>query len=99
MRADLRASLLATAIFTSLTGIALAESDAGKDAGAGQVSGHGDAGVSIDSIGAGGLTGTGATKDGARTGASSGNPTTDSAGSSDASHRGSSASPAPGTTR
>ncbi|GEP07093.1 hypothetical protein MOX02_51310 [Methylobacterium oxalidis] len=99
MRADIRAPLLATAILTSIAGIALAEGAANKSAGAGQAGGRGDVGTSSGSMGAGGMTGTGATKDGARTGTGVGGSTTGSDGASGASHGSSPAAPAPGTTR
>ena len=100
MEADLRARLLAGAILASVTGIVLAQGRANKDAEAGQPGGRGDAGASTQSLGAGGLTGTGATQDGARTGASGTNPATGTSGAAGTSSPASnSASPAPGTTR
>lgn len=98
MRVDLRTLVFATALLASVTGIALAEGSVSKKEGMGQANARSDIGASTQSVGAGGLTGTGATKDGARTGASGSNPAADSSGSADTPSRdGSSA--APGTTR
>ncbi|MGT2480083.1 hypothetical protein ACU4GR_17305 [Methylobacterium oryzae CBMB20] len=65
MRASHRTILLATAMLAGLAGTAAAAE--GKDTGM-SAGGRGETGAPTTSEGAGGLSGTGAVKDGARTG-------------------------------
>ena len=68
MRAFGRAILLGAALLTGLAGSAVAAEDKGAASKA-PARGQNEPGPSTDSVGAGGLTGSAATKDGARTGA------------------------------
>lgn len=71
MRASGRAIVAGTALLTCLAGSAGAAEDRGAAGSKGSGTGtpaHGQAGSSTGSVGAGGLTGSAATTDGARTG-------------------------------
>ncbi|MGH1573079.1 hypothetical protein ACRAWG_23395 [Methylobacterium sp. P31] len=65
MRAPYRTILLSAAILAGLMGVANAADGKGVETSTG---GRKDAGAPATSVGAGGLSGTGAVKDGARTG-------------------------------